>query len=506
MTYDLNFYTKQLKKMNLLKNAELMQAGEEPVLHLEYHSKKVKPGTLFVCKGNHFKVDYLKEAIQRGAIGYVAEENVHLDEEIPHLSVSDIREAMPVLADFFYNRPYTTLFRSGIGGTKGKTTTTYFTKAVLDAYLKAQDKRPAGLISSITNYTGQEEESAENTTPEALDLQAYLADAVNNGLEYVVMEVSSQALKYHRTDRITFDVGIFLNIDEDHNCPTEQPKCQDYLESKAKMFGQTKSLLVNCETQEADYLFHRPKEAEKFYSFSVESKNADYYASDIEVLDLESHFHMHSGTDDVPFRLTMPGKFNVENAVAAIAVGHLLGIPIEYAQKALKDVEVPGRMRIMSSEDEKIIAVADFAHNRLSFENLIQSMREIYPEYKVVTIFGAPGGKALGRREELGTVAGQMADFVYLTMDDPDLEDVSDISEEIAVYVKREGTPYQIINHRTEAIQTAFKNADGKTLILVIGKGHEKVMKIDGQEVPIPSDEELIQACIERYNDHPSKE
>lgn len=479
---------------------ELFDVENQTILRLEQHSKKVIPGTLFVCKGAHFKTEYLKEAIQQGAIGYISEKEYELDEAVPHIIVSDVRVAMPLLAEIFYNEPQEKLKIVGVGGTKGKTTTTYFVKAILDAYLKAQGKPPAGLISSITNYTGKNEEVATNTTPEALDLQAYLADAVQSGLEYVVAEVSSQALKYHRTDRIEFDVSIFLNIDEDHISPIEHPDFADYIQSKAKMFSQTKNLIVNWDTQEADYIFERAKEAERFYSFSLNEKEANYYAYDLETIALESHFKVHSDSLDETFALSMPGKYNIENALAAIAATDVLGVPVECAIDALKTAKVPGRMRILSSADKKIIAVADFAHNRLSFERLITAMKTVHPDYKTISIFGAPGGKALGRRKELGTVAGKHSDFVYITMDDPELERVEDISKEIAHFVEIEGTPFAYIENREEAIQTAFQKTEKKTLILVIGKGHETTMRIGGQDVPIKSDEEIIQECIEEYN------
>ena len=500
MYYDLSYYTNILKSAGLFVKEARFNTEHQKVLHLEQNSKKVEPGTLFICKGAHFKVDYLKEAIKRGAIAYVSEEEYDLEDDIPHFIVSDIRRAIPLLAEVFYHHPQEKLKIVGVGGTKGKTTTSYFVKAILDTYLKDQGKAPAGLISSITNYLGDGEEEAQNTTPESLDLQAYLARMVEAGLEYAVLEVSSQALKYHRTDCIEFDVAIFLNIDEDHISPIEHPNFEDYIQSKAKMFGQTKTLIINRETKEANYLFERAKEAERFYSFSLNSTEADYYVEDLEALDLESHFNIHSKTIDEAFVLKMLGDYNVENALAATAAIDVLGIPIKAAKKALRDIHVPGRMRLISSADQKIIAIADFAHNRLSFERLITGMRKAHPDYKVVSIFGAPGGKALGRREELGTVGGKYSDFVYLTMDDPASEKVETISNEIAYYVEKERTPYTYIENREEAIQTAFKKVEGKTLILALGKGHEKTMKIGDQEVPIRSDEEIIQECIKKYN------
>ncbi len=502
ITHELKQYANELIQAGLLDSANLQNQEGLMVHGLEFNSKKVQPGTLFICKGAHFKKKFLVEAIAQGAIGYVAEETFDLEEEIPYLLVSDIRKAMAPLATLFYNAPQEKLKVIGIGGTKGKTTTAYYVKQILDAYLKAQDKLPAGLISTIATYDGLSKEESKNTTPEALDLQRHLANAVEAGLEYMVMEVSSQALKYHRTDGVEFDVGIFLNIDEDHISPVEHPNFQDYLESKAKMFGQTKQLVINRETKEADYLFKKAADAEKFYTYSLVAADADYYAYDIHMVDLESSFNAKTPDFKASYTLSMPGEFNVSNALAAIAATTILGIPKAYSQKALGKAYVPGRMGIFTTKDKQVVAISDYAHNRLSFEQLATSMRKAYPNYKVVSIFGAPGGKALGRREELGTVGGEQSDFVYITMDDPGFEDVSDISKEIAQYVAAKETPYEIIEDREEAIRTAFNRIEEQTVLLVIGKGHETTMKIKGEMVPIISDDALVQELIQTYDDH----
>lgn len=499
--YDLNHYANELNKRELLASAELLDQEQTLVRGLEFNSKNVQPGTLFVCKGANFRIEFLLEAIERGAIGYVAEESYPEIQGIPSLLVTDIREAMSPVAEIFYNSPDKKLKIIGVGGTKGKTTTTYYLKLILDEYLKDQGKLPAGLISTIATYDGFTEEESKNTTPEALELQRYLANAVTAGLEYVVMEVSSQALKYHRTAGVEFDVGIFLNIDEDHISPIEHPDFQDYLESKAKMFEQTKALIVNRETKEAEYIFERAADADEFYTFSLVSDEADYYAYNIETIDLVSEFDVRTKSFDTSYKLSMPGEFNIENALSAIAAIDLLGIPQDFAKKALSKARVPGRMNIMMTKDKKIVAISDYAHNRLSFEQLALSMKKTFPGYQVVSIFGAPGGKALGRRKELGSVGGEQSDYVYITMDDPEFESVLAISQEIAEYVAQANTPYEIIENREEAIQTAFSETKEKTILLAIGKGHETTMKVAGELVPMKSDDQVMQELIDAYDE-----
>lgn len=498
--YYLNDYKNILIEAGLLVESHFTDEDNEQVQHLAYHSDEVEAGTLFFCKSTDFKKEFLEQAVQNGAIGYIAEQKYEINESVSYLIVSDIRLTMALIAEYFYNSPQEKLTLIGIGGTKGKTTTTYFIKAILDEYLKAQEKPPAGLLSTIATFDGYEEEASVNTTPEAIDLQRHLANAVAAGLEYVVMEVSSQSLKYHRTAQLKFDIGIFLNIDEDHISPTEHVDFEDYLTSKAKMFEQTKQLLINNETNEREYLLNKAKDAERFWTFSVETVDADYYASALMSSGVSSQFHVSSNRIDDEYELSMPGDFNVENALAAIAAADLLGIPQTYVKKALKEVHVPGRMGIYITNDKKVVAVSDYAHNRLSFESLIQTMKKSYPNYKIISVFGAPGGKALGRREELGTVGGRYSDYAILTMDDPNFEEVEVISAEIAKYVEKEGTPYEIVLDRKAAIKKAFQLAKEKTIILAIGKGHEKTIKIEGRDVPIKSDDEIMLELVADYD------
>lgn len=499
--YQLTHYAEQLDQRNLLAAKKLLTAGNTMISGVTFNSKDVEKNYLFICKGSNFKVDYLKEALANGAVGYVSEQEYDLGVDVPHLLVTDIREAMAPIASIFYNHPQNEINIIGVGGTKGKTTTSYFVKAMLDEYLRHENKKPAGLISTIVTYDGVEEEPSKNTTPEAVDLIRHLANAVQAGLEYFVVEVSSQALKYHRTDGLPFEVGIFLNIDEDHISPIEHPDYADYLASKLKMFGQTKHLIVNNETSERDKVFRRAAaDAADYQTFSLVDEAVDYFAYDIHSDGFKTDFSVRTKDWDETYELAMPGLFNVENACAVIAVANSLDIPQKHVQNVLQTIEVPGRTEVYQTKDKQIIAMVDYAHNRLSFENLFKSVRENYPGYRVVAVFGAPGGKALGRAKELGTVTGQYADFAYLTMDDPAFQEVREISEEIAHYVEKYETPYLMIDDRPEAIRTAFTDVQEKTILLVMGKGQDDSNKIKGKEVPYANDVYYVEKFIAAYD------
>ncbi|MDO4425153.1 MAG: Mur ligase family protein, partial [Planctomycetia bacterium] len=220
------------------------------ITSLSYDSRANRPGSLFFCKGNQFKPTYLDQAVENGAVCYVSEEEYEV--VIPGIIVSDIRRAMAVIADTFYDHPYRSFYTVGITGTKGKTTTATFLKAIMDAWAEREHQQSSGLISSTRVVTGQRDESAVLTTPEALPLYHYLNEAKQSSLPFVTMEVSSQALKYHRTDGIAFNAVAFLNISEDHISPIEHPTFEDYLASKLRIFQISKNAVVNLDADEAD--------------------------------------------------------------------------------------------------------------------------------------------------------------------------------------------------------------------------------------------------------------
>lgn len=499
--YDLAYYADKMKQLDLLTSKNFYAKNDAVVSGVTFNSKDVEKNNLFICKGSNFKVDYLKEAIKHGAVGYVSEKEYKLDVDIPYILVTDIRTAMAPIASIFYNHPQDKIKIIAIGGTKGKTTTSYFVKAMLDEYLRHQHKKPAGLISTIVTYDGIQEEPSQNTTPEAVDLIRHLANAVKSGLEYFVVEVSSQALKYHRTDGLPFEVGIFLNIDEDHISPIEHPDYADYLESKLKMFSQTNHAIINNETSEREQVIQCAEtNATDYQTFSLTSEQSDFYAYDIQSDGFQTAFKVRTKNWAHEYLLSMPGLFNVENACAVIAVADILQIPQEHVQNVLKDIEVPGRTEVYQTEDQQIIAMVDYAHNRLSFENLFKSVEENYPDHRIVSVFGTTGGKALGRKKDLGIAAGMHADFVYLTMDDPGYQEVREISEEIAVYLKEYDTPYTMIDERPEAIKKAFMDVKEKTIILVMGKGQDDTNKIKGKEVPYATDVYYVKKLIKDYN------
>lgn len=498
--YKIQEYVEALRKRGMFASCELYGKEENVIRNLTYNSKEVSEDTLFICKGAAFKPVYLREAVGKGAVCYISEKVFELEAEVPYILVKDIREAMSVLANLFYNNPWEDLRLVGVGGTKGKSTSVYYMKAIVDDYLEAQNKKDSAVISSIDIYDGKSKVESHITTPEAVELQQHLRNALDCGMEYAQMEVSSQALKYHRVDDMKFDVGIFLNISEDHISPIEHADFEDYFSSKMQMFGKTKTAVVNLDADYIDRILEEAKAAEEVITFSTKDSSADYFAYHIRKEGNETRFSVKCEAFDEEFILTMPGLFNVENALGVIAAAVKFGIPKEYIHSGLLRARSSGRMELYASKDKNILAIVDYAHNKLSFEKLFSSMKEEYPDYAIVSIFGCPGKKALIRRRDLGTVAGQYSKKVYLVAEDPGYEPVEDISEDIAQYVEAQNCPYEMIEDRGEAIKAAIESAEGKTLLLVTGKGGETRQKYGSEYLDCPSDVEYVKKYLAEYD------
>ena len=498
--YTIREFAELLKSRDMLTECELYEKEEQVIRLLTYDSREVEPDTMFICKGAAFKPVYLRSSVEQGAVCYVSEKKYELKDEVPYLLVKDIRQAMPVLANFFYNDPWEDLKVTGVGGTKGKSTSVYYMKAIVDDYLKAQDKKDSAVISSIDIYDGKSKVESHITTPEAVELQRHFRNALDCGMEYVQMEISSQALKYNRVDGIMFDVAVFLNISEDHISPIEHVDFEDYFSSKMRMFAQTKTAVVNLDADYTDRILKAAEAAGEVVTFSTKNGQADYYAYEIHKDGQNTRFRVRCTAFDEEFMLTMPGLFNVENALGVIAAAVKMGIPKEYIHSGLLRARSSGRMELYASADKKILAIVDYAHNKLSFEKLFSSMKEEYPDYEIVSIFGCPGKKALTRRRDLGTVAGQYSKKVYLAAEDPGYEPVEDISRDIAQYVEACGCPYEMIEDRGEAIKAAIESAEGKTLLLVTGKGGETRQKYGSDYLDCPSDVEYVIKYLDEYN------
>lgn len=495
--YTIEQYLKMLASHDIVLDTNIENTSQR-IAYISCNSKDIMLGTLFICKGATFKEQFLYDALEKGSICYVSE--VKYDVEAPCIMVSDIRKAMAYISDMYYRSVWKNMQLIGITGTKGKSTTSYFVKYILDAYALANKKQKSGIISTIHTFDGKEEYESRITTPESIDLHKLFHTAYTHDVEYMGMEVSSQALKYNRVLGVTFDIGVFLNIGYDHISDIEHENFEDYFTSKLALFKQCKKVCLNLNTEHLERVLEASKACPEVITFGVDTPEADVYGYDIHTHQGGIAFTVKTSTYTKPFFISMPGFFNVQNALAAIAICETLKIPTEYTIQGLREAHVSGRMEVYESENKKVVCIVDYAHNGLSFEKLFQSVKEEYPGYYIRIIFGCPGDKAYDRRKDLGEIAGKYADCIYLTEDDPGTESVMDICQEIGGHIVGQNNTYEVILDRGTAITKAIVDSTDKTVVLVAGKGNDSTQKRGNQYVEMPTDSEYTKLALQTYN------
>lgn len=493
-------YINILKKENLLLEENISEKLKEEIINnVTYDSRKVIENTLFLCKGSNFKREYLENSLNSGAIAYVSEEQYKIMDK-PYIIVNNIRRAIAILSSLYNNNPEKEINMIGITGTKGKSTTTYYLKYILDEYMRDLNKNETAIISSIDTYDGKERTEAVLTTPEPEELFMHIRNAVDSNIENLVMEVCSQALKIERVYGILYKYGIFLNISEDHISNIEHKDYEEYLESKLKLFEQTETAIINLNTDDLERVLKSAKKAKNIVTFG-NTEEADIYGYNIRKEGMNTVFNVRTRYFDEEILLTMPGLFNVENALAAIAVATQMNIPYENIYNGLKKAKASGRMEVYSDKNQEIVVIVDYAHNKLSFEKLYESTIKEYPKREIVTVFGCPGNHAQNRRKDLGELSGKYSNMNYLTMEDPRNEDPEEICKEISLYIEKENGKYKIITDRGEAIKKAIFEAKPNSVILITGKGNETVQYIKGKYVECLTDVQYAKKYLKELDD-----
>lgn len=469
-------------------NYECIQGSTDlEIGQVVYDSRKITEGCLFVCiAGANFDGhDFAAEAVDKGARALVVSREMPevAGRDVVLIKVPDTRYALAFISAAYFGYPAEKLRVIGITGTKGKTTTTYMVKSILE---NAGYK--VGLVGSIGVIIGREHIRAANTTPESYALQEYFARMVEAGMDAVVMEVSSQGLMLHRTQGFVFDLGIFTNLEADHIGPNEHASFEEYQRCKGLLFKQCRVGIVNGDDSHVDAVL-------KDHTCQVErygiGENNDLRAENVRLVrkpgELGVAFRVE-GLMDFDVEVPTPGRFSVYNALTAIAICRHFNVREDDIRRALLAVRVKGRIE-MVKVSERYTLLIDYAHNAMALESLLTSLREYEPN-RLVCLFGCGGNRSRQRRYEMGEVSGRLADLTIITSDNPRFEEPQDIIEDIKTGIsKTEGAYVEIID-RKEAIRYAMDHGQEGDIIILAGKGHEDYQEIQG--VKYPMDERVL--------------
>lgn len=457
---------------------------ETEVRDIIYDSRKITKDTLFVCVTGTVTDGhkYIPDAVEKGASVIVLErqeEAEQIPDNITVIKVSSARKALAYMSAALFDYPARKLITIGLTGTKGKTTTTYMVKNVLE-----MAGRKVGLIGTIGAMIGDERIPSSLTTPESYELHRMFAAMVEAGCEYVVMEVSSQGLKLDRTAGITFDYGIFTNLSPDHIGPNEHESFEEYLKCKSLLFRQCKIGIVNADDPYYEKILKGHTCQAKTFSANPESiagKQADLLASDVGFINeggkLGMHYHV-SGCMDCDAKVHIPGRFSVYNALVTMLVCHLAEVPQEAILSGLEKVQVKGRVEMLPVGKDYSLII-DYAHNEVSTRSVLTTLLEYHPK-RLICVYGGGGNRSKLRRYDMGEVTGAMADLCVLTCDNPRDEEIKDINADIKVGLAKSNGKYIEIDDRKEAIAYCITHAQPGDMIVLLGKGHEDYQEIKG--------------------------
>ena len=463
------------------------------ILDISYDSRKVKKGDVFVCLvgSNSDGHDYAQDAVKNGAIAIVAERKINIS-GVTVLYTENTREFLAGMSANFFGNPAEKIKTIGITGTKGKTTTSFMIKKVLE---NAGEK--VGLIGTIGAVCGNNITKLPNTTPESYEMQKHLKNMYENGCTYCVIEASSIGLKEHRLDGFEFDFGVFTNFSRDHIGGNEHKSMEEYLRCKSMLFKKCKIGFFNLDDE--NYSDIIKNHTCKTVTYAV-SKEADVTAKNIKLINENGNigvsFDVYVLKEEISnVYIPIPGKFNVYNALAAITVCNYIGVKEEDIISGLKSVKVKGRVEPVKISNDYSLFI-DYAHNALSMENVLTTLKK-YNSKRIVTLFGAGGNRPKIRRYEMGEISGKYSDLSVITSDNPRYEEPLDIIEDIKVGINKTSGKYIVIPDRKEAIKYCIKNAQKGDIILLAGKGHEDYQEIKGKKYHMDEREIIDEICKE---------
>jgi UDP-N-acetylmuramoyl-L-alanyl-D-glutamate--2,6-diaminopimelate ligase len=449
---------------------------------LAYDSRAVSAGDLFFCVSG-FRSDghrFAAQAVENGAVALVVERPLGLG--VPEILVDSVRAAMGPLAACFYGHPSSVLRLVGVTGTNGKTTTAYLVRALLEAGDSASGAQHCGMLGTVKSVIGGQERAVARTTPEAIDLQADLRAMLDGGDHACAMEVSSHALTLGRTDALSFAAAVFTNLTQDHL--DFHASMEEYFQAKRKLFLPTGGEPPGVSVINIGDAYGRRLAAEidGVRTFALDAP-ADYSASSLRCGFDGCRFTLRTPVGEREVTLPLPGRFNVANALGAIAAAHVLGRDLDVLVAALeRGVHVPGRFEPVNAGQDFAVLV-DYAHTPDSLENVLRAARELAGSAdrgaRVICVFGAGGDRDRGKRPLMGEIAARLADVVFVTSDNPRSEDPERIIAEIMAGIEasatgaREPSVRALADRRAAIIEAVAAGRSGD-VVVIAGKGHEQ--------------------------------
>lgn len=470
---------------------------DREVSSVVYNSNRVEADCLFICiAGARFDAhDVAAQVVKDGAAVLLVSRPVQLPEDTDAtvVLVEDTRYAMAFVSAAYFGNPADRLKVIGVTGTKGKTTTTYLVKSILE-----HAGHKVGLVGTIEAIIGDKRIPADNTTPESYILQQYFKEMLDAGCDMAVMEVSSQGLMQHRTQGFTFELGIFTNIEPDHIGPNEHKDFEDYMRCKGLLFRQCKKGIVNRDDAHWQQVLAGHTCKLETYGFS---QDADLYADEVKLLKGDGFLGVDfkvRGLMNFEVQFHSPGKFSVYNALTAIAICRHFAVPVPVMQEALREASVKGRIELIRISRDFTLMI-DYAHNAMALQSLLETLKEYEPK-RLVCLFGCGGNRSKLRRYEMGEVSGRLADLTVITSDNPRYEKPEDIIADIKIGIAKTDGDYIEIIDRREAIAYVIRYAQPGDVIVLAGKGHEDYQEIEGKKYPMDERDIIADVVAGRQN------
>jgi UDP-N-acetylmuramoyl-L-alanyl-D-glutamate--2,6-diaminopimelate ligase len=473
----------------------LVQQGDPPIAGLDYDSRRVKPGWCFVAMrgestdGNQ----YIDAALKAGAAAIVSD-SLPPRSNLAWAQVEHGRRALARLSANFYGRPAESLSISGITGTNGKTTTSF----LLNAMLRSAGRKTA-LVGTVEYRIEEQHFPAPHTTPEALELNQFFARALKAGCTEAVMEVSSHALEQERVYGIPYDIAVFTNLTRDHL--DYHLTMEKYFESKAILFqgsgiGPPRVAVINVEDEYGRRLIKLCKKQQEVLTFGID--NGDFHSEDVSIERNGTRFTLVGPAGKYPIWSPLLGRVNVFNVLAAAAAAYARKVdPLKIAEAAYQLDRVDGRFQRVDV-GQPFTVIVDYAHTDDALRNLTTVARDFLGQQgedgRVITVFGCGGDRDRSKRPLMGEAAGVGSDFVILTSDNPRSENPIDIMNDALPGVQRSGTSYTLEPDRRKAIALAIKEAQSGDIVLIAGKGHEKMQVTSAGVTPFDDIEEALKA------------